>query len=89
MKLGFNKLWPRLARQARHARPPSHARPSQYNVSEARDHFCELVARVDLGEEIVIARAGVPVARLVATPIVTPTKPGVVRGHFVVRDLGL
>jgi antitoxin (DNA-binding transcriptional repressor) of toxin-antitoxin stability system len=56
-------------------------------VSEARDHLCELLMRVELGEEIVIARAGVPVARLVATPVWTPTKPGVVRGHFVVRDL--
>jgi prevent-host-death family protein len=88
MKLSFRRLWPRQARQAGHARLAGHARPSQYNVSEARDHFCELLARVDLGEEIVIARCGVPVARLVPTPITTPTKPGVIRGRFVFTELG-
>ena len=36
------------------------------NVHEAKTHFSKLLARVSLGEEIVIAKAGKPVARLVA-----------------------
>ena len=35
------------------------------NVHEAKTHFSQLLARVSKGEEIVIARAGKPVARLV------------------------
>jgi prevent-host-death family protein len=35
------------------------------NIHEAKTHFSELVERVRAGEEIVIARSGKPVARLV------------------------
>ena len=35
------------------------------NVHEAKTHFSRLLARVSGGEEIVIAKAGKPVARLV------------------------
>ena len=34
------------------------------NVQEARTHFSKLLARVSLGEEVIIAKAGKPVARL-------------------------
>ncbi|OFX32308.1 MAG: antitoxin [Armatimonadetes bacterium RBG_16_67_12] len=37
------------------------------NVHEAKTHFSKLIGRVLLGEEITIARAGRPVARLVPT----------------------
>jgi prevent-host-death family protein len=36
------------------------------NIHEAKTHFSKLVERANAGEEIVIARAGTPVARLVA-----------------------
>jgi prevent-host-death family protein len=36
------------------------------NIHEAKTHFSKLIARVEAGEEIVIARDGAPVARLVA-----------------------
>lgn len=36
----------------------------QVNVQEAKTRLSELLARAELGEEIVIARAGVPVVRL-------------------------
>lgn len=39
---------------------------SVMNVGEAKTHLSELLARVERGEEIVLARAGKPVARLVA-----------------------
>lgn len=35
------------------------------NIHEAKTHFSELVAAVERGEEVVIARRGKPVARLV------------------------
>ncbi len=38
----------------------------QVNVHEAKTRLSELLARVERGDEIVIARGGVPVARLVA-----------------------
>jgi prevent-host-death family protein len=36
------------------------------NVHEAKTNFSKLLAKVERGEEVVIARAGEPVARLVA-----------------------
>jgi len=39
---------------------------TEVNVQEAKTRLSDLLARVERGEEIVIARAGVPVARLVA-----------------------
>ena len=36
------------------------------NIHEAKTQFSKLIARVAAGEEIVIARGGTPVARLVA-----------------------
>lgn len=38
---------------------------STVNVHEAKTHLSRLLERVEKGEEIVIARAGKPVARLV------------------------
>ncbi len=35
------------------------------NIHEAKTHFSKLIKRVERGEEIVIAKAGKPVARLV------------------------
>jgi prevent-host-death family protein len=47
------------------------------NIHEAKTHLSRLVERVEAGEEVVIARAGRPVARLV--PYATrraPRRPG-------------
>jgi prevent-host-death family protein len=38
---------------------------TQVNIHQAKTHLSQLVARVGYGEEIVIARAGKPIARLV------------------------
>jgi prevent-host-death family protein len=46
----------------------------EVNIHEAKTHFSRLLQRVAAGEEVTIARAGVPVARLVA---VEPKKPEV------------
>jgi prevent-host-death family protein len=46
-------------------------RPARtYNVHEAKTNLSKLLERTANGEEIIIAKAGVPVARLV--PIVAP-----------------
>jgi prevent-host-death family protein len=54
------------------------------NIHEAKTHFSKLLARVSTGEEIVIARAGKPVARLL--PIVPATSkkriPGIDKGKI-------
>ena len=39
--------------------------PESVNVYQAKTHFSQLLDRAEAGEEIVIARAGRPVARLV------------------------
>ncbi|MBF6604378.1 MAG: type II toxin-antitoxin system Phd/YefM family antitoxin [Chloroflexi bacterium] len=51
------------------------------NIHEAKTHLSRLVERVEAGEEVVIARAGRPVARLVAfQPRSQPRVPGLWRG---------
>ena len=53
-----------------------------YNVYEAKTHLSQLLDRAAAGEEIVIARAGRPVARLVALAESGrhPRMPGAWRG---------
>lgn len=51
------------------------------NIHEAKTHLSRLVEQVEAGEEIVIARAGRPVARLVPYRARTqPRQPGAWRG---------
>jgi len=38
----------------------------EVNIHQAKTHFSRLLQRVAAGEEVTIARAGVPVARLIA-----------------------
>jgi prevent-host-death family protein len=40
-------------------------RKNMVNVHEAKTHFSKLLARVEKGERITVARAGKPVARLI------------------------
>ena len=57
------------------------------NVYEAKTHFSKLLARVSVGEEIIIAKSGKPVARLV--PIkkqVATRKPGSAKGQIIMAD---
>ena len=52
------------------------------NVSEAKTHLSQLLAAVAAGEEIVIARAGKPLAKLVPyQEVVEPRTPGYWRGR--------
>lgn len=58
-----------------------------FNVYEARTHLSALLKRVAAGEEIVIARAGEPVARLVpAGASQRIRRPGRWRGQITVPE---
>ena len=54
------------------------------NIHEAKTQFSRYVDQAEAGEEIVIARAGKPVARLVALANVVhqPRKLGLGKKHF-------
>jgi prevent-host-death family protein len=52
----------------------------QINVAEAKAKLSELLDRALAGEEIVIARAGKPLARLVPVNPLAPRQPGAWRG---------
>lgn len=41
---------------------------SQFNIHEAKTHLSRIVERVEHGEEIVISRAGTPVAKVIPFP---------------------
>jgi prevent-host-death family protein len=52
------------------------------NIHEAKTHLSRLVEQVERGDEVVIARAGRPVARLVPyRPRTAPRSPGLWRGQ--------
>jgi prevent-host-death family protein len=54
------------------------------NIHEAKTHFSKLVERAAAGEEIVIGRAGKPVALLgpYASPASPKRKPGSMKGKI-------
>jgi prevent-host-death family protein len=55
-----------------------------YNIHEAKTHFSRLVDAAAGGEEVVIAKAGKPVAKLVAfAPAREPRVLGVLAGSVV------
>lgn len=53
----------------------------QVNIHEAKTHFSELIAAVERGEEIIIARRGKPVAR-VSGCSARPPNGGIKLGFF-------
>lgn len=60
---------------------------SQVNVHEAKTHLSKLLTRVAAGEEIVISKAGKPVARLVPwKQNVKQRTPGLDSGLMTVPD---
>jgi prevent-host-death family protein len=57
------------------------------NTYEAKTKLSALLKRAQRGEDIVIAQAGVPIARLVPIQASAPTsRLGIDRGAFVVPD---
>jgi prevent-host-death family protein len=56
------------------------------NVHDAKTHLSALLQRVEAGEEIVIARSGQPVAKLVPVQKSQPRVPGRWKGKIVIHD---
>ena len=57
-----------------------------FNIHEAKTHFSKLLERVLNGEEVVIAKAGKPVARILpyATEDFSPRVSGIDRGKVII-----
>jgi len=59
----------------------------EVNIHEAKTQLSRLLRRVAEGEEITIARAGVPVAKLVAVPPANRRRPlGAMEGQFYIAE---
>jgi prevent-host-death family protein len=59
----------------------------EVNIHQAKTHFSRLLQKVAAGEEVTIARAGVPIARLVAIEQKSKTRPlGFARGEIWIAD---
>jgi prevent-host-death family protein len=56
----------------------------EVNVHEAKTHLSRLLQRVEAGEEILISRAGTPIARLVPARPVAVRQLGQDEGVFTV-----
>ncbi|MFC1892038.1 type II toxin-antitoxin system Phd/YefM family antitoxin [Thermodesulfobacteriota bacterium] len=57
------------------------------NVHEAKTHFSKLLARVGNGEEIIIAKAGKPVAKLIpAGEKLTRRVAGSAKGKIIIAS---
>jgi prevent-host-death family protein len=57
------------------------------NIHEAKTHLSRLVDQAAAGEEIIIGKAGKPVARLVAySGRSEPRRPGALKGKIWVAD---
>ncbi|OGF61613.1 MAG: antitoxin [Candidatus Fischerbacteria bacterium RBG_13_37_8] len=59
---------------------------TKVNIHEAKTQFSRLIARMSNGEEIIITKAGKPIARLV--PITKKPKdriPGSAKGKIMIR----
>ncbi len=59
----------------------------EVNLHEAKTHLSKLLERVAIGEEVVIAKGGKPVAKLVPIASERPRfKLGSAKGEFTVLD---
>jgi prevent-host-death family protein len=59
----------------------------EVNIHEAKTHFSRLLERVALGEEVIIAKAGTPVAKLVPLNKTPRNRVfGSAKGDFTVPD---
>jgi prevent-host-death family protein len=58
----------------------------EVNIHEAKTHLSRLLQRVAAGEEVTIARSGVPVARLVAVEPMKKRPLGFARGQIWIAD---
>jgi prevent-host-death family protein len=61
--------------------------PGQYNIHDAKTNLSRIIDRVEHGEEIIISRAGTPVAKVIPLhPRASRTKRGSLAGRLVLTD---
>lgn len=59
--------------------------PTMVNIHEAKTHLSRLLLRVGVGEEVIIAKAGKPVARLVPFEEQPAQRlPGTAKGQVII-----
>ncbi len=59
----------------------------QFNIHDAKSNLSRIIERVEHGEEIIISRAGTPVAKVVPlVRTVNRTGRGSLRGSLVIAD---
>jgi prevent-host-death family protein len=57
------------------------------NISKAKAHFSTLIEKVLVGEEVIIGKAGKPVAKLVRYErSEKPRRPGALKGKIKIAD---
>ena len=56
--------------------------PVEANIHEAKTHLSRLLKRVQAGEEVIISRAGTPIAKLVPIAPRPDRKPGRLKGRI-------
>ncbi len=61
----------------------------QVQIAEAKAHLSALIERVETGEEIIIARRGKPVARLIPEPKANRNAADVFRAAWALGGLDL
>jgi prevent-host-death family protein len=60
---------------------------AQYNIHDAKTNLSRIIDRVEHGEEIIISRAGTPVAKVVPLrPRANRTRRGYLAGRLVMTD---
>jgi prevent-host-death family protein len=66
---------------------PSEAAVPQFNIHDAKTNLSRIIDRVEHGEEVIISRAGTPVAKVIPLrPQVQRTGRGSLAGRLVMRD---
>ena len=59
----------------------------EVNIHEAKTHLSRLLERVAMGEEVIIAKAGEPMVRLMPVEqVLTPRKGGQWKGKATIAD---
>jgi prevent-host-death family protein len=54
----------------------------QYNIHQAKTNLSSILEKVCRGEDVIIAKAGTPIARLVPIEQKQPRKPGLIKGKL-------
>ena len=60
---------------------------AQFNIHDAKTNLSRIIDRVEHGEEIIISRAGTPVAKLIPiAPRARRTRRGSLAGRLILAD---